>query len=392
MAGGYAMNIAQVFGQSADEEPPTGRRFEQRGRAGTAVCLSGGGYRAMLFHLGAFRRLNEIGALPHVAMFSGVSGGSIAAGVLGYHWRDLDFGADGVARSFDLVENALLNLAGRFIDLPAALGGVLLPNPVSARVAARYRRFLFGDATLQDLPKRPAFVFNAMSMQTGEGWQLSRARIGDYVAGFLDYPVLSLAEAVAASSAFPPFLSPAVLRFEPGQLVEPERPSPEYDPAFGEKAYLTDGGVYDNLGLEAAHPYRTLLVSNAVAKVRPKPGIRFNWAWQTARSWARTTDLLTRRSVRALINEFKRGERAGTVWSIGSHLDWFPAVPDVLECSPHRTEELARIKTALRPIPAPVRYSLVNWGYAVADVALRSHVLSDLPAPSGFPYPEHALG
>ena len=30
---------------------------------GIALCLSGGGYRAMVFHLGALWRLNELGLL-----------------------------------------------------------------------------------------------------------------------------------------------------------------------------------------------------------------------------------------------------------------------------------------------------------------------------------------
>jgi len=44
---------------------------------GIALCLSGGGYRAMLFHLGALWRLNEAGCLPKLARVSNVSGGSI---------------------------------------------------------------------------------------------------------------------------------------------------------------------------------------------------------------------------------------------------------------------------------------------------------------------------
>ena len=46
------------------------------------LCLSGGGYRAMLFHAGALRRLNEAGLLEKLDMVSSVSGGSIAAGLL----------------------------------------------------------------------------------------------------------------------------------------------------------------------------------------------------------------------------------------------------------------------------------------------------------------------
>src|SRR6266699_6318861 len=68
---------------------------------GLALCLSGGGYRAMLFHLGALWRLNELGYLPRLARISSVSGGSITAGVLGLHWSKLGFDATGVAKNFD---------------------------------------------------------------------------------------------------------------------------------------------------------------------------------------------------------------------------------------------------------------------------------------------------
>lgn len=50
--------------------------------SGIALCLSGGGYRAMLFHLGALWRLNEWGYLPQLNRISSVSGGSITAAVL----------------------------------------------------------------------------------------------------------------------------------------------------------------------------------------------------------------------------------------------------------------------------------------------------------------------
>jgi NTE family protein len=62
-------------------------------RAGAAQCLSGGGYRAALFHLGAVRRLNELGVLSQLATVSGVSGGSIVANLLAD--PELDFPAAG---------------------------------------------------------------------------------------------------------------------------------------------------------------------------------------------------------------------------------------------------------------------------------------------------------
>ena len=54
----------------------TGRRH------GVGLCLSGGGYRAALFHLGALRRLDRLGVLGQVRTVSAVSGGAIIANLL----------------------------------------------------------------------------------------------------------------------------------------------------------------------------------------------------------------------------------------------------------------------------------------------------------------------
>ena len=64
---------------------------------GIGLCLSGGGFRAMLFHLGCFVRLNELGLLPRLERVASVSGGSIAAGALAVAWPELEFDASGVA-------------------------------------------------------------------------------------------------------------------------------------------------------------------------------------------------------------------------------------------------------------------------------------------------------
>ena len=59
--------------------------------AGTALCLSGGGYRAMVFHIGALWRLYEAGLLKTTQRISSVSGGSITAGLPGWKWSKLSF-------------------------------------------------------------------------------------------------------------------------------------------------------------------------------------------------------------------------------------------------------------------------------------------------------------
>ena len=61
-----------------------------KGRSGLALCLSGGGFRASLFHLGAVRRLNELGILSKVTTISSVSGGSILSAHLATTLKPID--------------------------------------------------------------------------------------------------------------------------------------------------------------------------------------------------------------------------------------------------------------------------------------------------------------
>jgi hypothetical protein len=73
-----------------------------RGRTpGIALALSGGGFRATLFHLGALWRLNELGLLARLRIVTSVSGGSIAAAMLGHRWGALRFDGRGVAADFE---------------------------------------------------------------------------------------------------------------------------------------------------------------------------------------------------------------------------------------------------------------------------------------------------
>jgi hypothetical protein len=72
-------------------------------RPGIALAVSGGGYRATLFHLGTLWRLNEMAYLPMLTRITSVSGGSITSGVLGQRWNQLEFNELGVATNFEEV-------------------------------------------------------------------------------------------------------------------------------------------------------------------------------------------------------------------------------------------------------------------------------------------------
>src|SRR5213078_885208 len=145
-----------------------------------------------------------------------------------------------------------------------------------------YRSSLFGNATLQDLPsdnEGPRFVINATNVQSGALWRFSKPYMGDYKVGLVLNPAISLSLAVAASSAFPPVLSPVVLDLTASSFAS-DPSAPLQNRPFMSKVYLSDGGVYDNLGLETAFKrYRTLLVSDGGGKMTPQK--------KPARDWAR---------------------------------------------------------------------------------------------------------
>src|SRR5262245_6545886 len=111
---------------------------------GIALCLSGGGYRAMLFHLGALIRLNELAYLPKLARISSVSGGSITAGVLGLKWNRLAFNSSGVAQGLmPEVIDPIRAMASTTIDVKDVLLGFITPGTVAEKVAGSYQRYLF---------------------------------------------------------------------------------------------------------------------------------------------------------------------------------------------------------------------------------------------------------
>jgi NTE family protein len=59
---------------------------------------------------------------------------------------------------------------------------------------------------------------------------------------------------------------------------------------------------------------------------------------------------------------------------------------NALPCPITKTLELAELKTRLKRLDAVVQERLINWGYAICDVAMRRWVVATAPAPTGFPY------
>lgn len=362
---------------------------EEKVREGIALCVSGGGYRAMLFHLGTFWRLNHAGLLPELQRISSVSGGSITAGVLGYAWSSLTF-KEKVAQNFtEKVVAPIRKLAGETIDVGAVLKGILLPGTIGQKVRDAYEDYLFGHATLQDLPDSPRFVINATNVQTGSLWRFSKPYMADYRVGKVDDPDVLLAIAVAASSAFPPVLSPVELDLKPGQCMDMEGTDLHREP-YTIHVVLGDGGIYDNLGLETILRFETILVSDAGQKMGAEEDPSANWAGHTVRVLNIIDNQVRSLRKRQIIKAYEKGERKGAYWGIGTDIRDYTA-QNKFDCPIERTTELAHVPTRLKEIETQLQERLINWGFAVCDAALRTHVRPDINKPATLPYPASGI-
>lgn len=350
-------------------DAPGGRK-----REGTALCLSGGGYRAMVFHAGALRRLNELGHLRQLDFVSSVSGGSITAGILALAWKDLTFDAAGRATDFDrLVVDRVREMAEREVDRRSVLTGLALPRRrITDQVQAAYREHLFGDRTLQDLPDRPRFVFCATNLQSTALVRFSKRYVADYRLGMARDLAVPLATVVAASSAFPPYLSPVPLRI-PAGAWDPEVPQtlPE---GVRDPLVLTDGGVYDNLGLEPViKRCSRLLVSDGGGYVGHPARIPTDWLRHLQRVSGVVDNQVRSLRKRMLLEGYRRGDFTGTYWSIRSAVADF-GLPDPLPFPAARAKELAAVPTRLASMGA-AREDLLRWGEVICDTAMRRWVL-----------------
>src|SRR5690554_290073 len=255
--------------QSAAESAP-GRR------EGTALCLSGGGYRAALFHLGALLRLHETGWLGQVRLFSSVSGGSIVSAWLATRFmagrsgpgetfadwcQQIDFRAE-VVEPFRAFAGDDIRTWPVLSTLPY---NWFRPSHRVRKLEDAFARHL-GGATLPDLPADPAFVFCASDLTFGVNWEFSRQRVGDYMAGYLrEARSIRLARAVAASSSFPPVFGPVRFPARARDFSGGNYRGKDGD-ELRAQIDLTDGGIYDNLAMEPAlKHHRTVLVSDAGA-------------------------------------------------------------------------------------------------------------------------------
>lgn len=265
------------------------------------LALSGGGSRAMAFHLGCLRALNDLRLMDRVEVVSTVSGGSVigalyaanrdpfpafearvrghlARGFVRPAIRKVFTTTEGLRALYCLTLLVPTNLLLSAVSMAAGLLARVLP-PKKRRLwrldkmHAPFRRFasrttilrrvfeedVFEGLRLRDLPlDSPLLVVNAADLRTGSAFYFSQQSSGSWRLGELADKDITLAQAVTASAAYPALL-PALDEVMPFNKRDGTRRE--------ERVNLTDGGVYDNLGLAPLWPDRDPQISLNVMAV-----------------------------------------------------------------------------------------------------------------------------
>lgn len=261
------------------------------------IALSGGGFRASLFHIGVLARLAELDVLRHIEVLSCVSGGSIVGAHYYLEVRNLlqskpdpeitreDYIAIVARIEREFLAAVQKNLRARLFANPGPnLLSLVVPGYTrTKRLGTLYEKHIYHRVQdggpypryLEDLrvspagwdghfnpkldnwrrsAKVPILLLNATALNTGHNWQFSVSWMGEPPAAdsnsvdrneilrrmyYWEAPVkyrrrkLRLGHAVAASSCVPALFDPI-----------------EFSGLYPERTVrLVDGGVYDNQGI-----------------------------------------------------------------------------------------------------------------------------------------------
>ena len=294
------------------------------------IALSGGGVRAAVFHLGVLGRLAEDGLLEKITRISTVSGGSLVTGLIysiaGNKWPTSDFYLNKClvqTRHYltktDIQRQALFRGGSHPIDLIQR----------RANLIAKSIQDCWGiSVSLNDIPLDPRWILNATTYESGKNWRfMPQRRMGDYVVNYIANPNISLTDAMTASAAYPSLIGPLVLdtkdyswfKFEGQEQITTQ-------PQF-KKLHLWDGGVYDNLGVEALfkiqekHEYQDdynfLVVSDASNSIEIRKHSTLFWK-RAHRLMTAAMDQGRSLRSRTLINHFETHNNSGVYFKIGN--------------------------------------------------------------------------
>lgn len=369
-----------------------------------ALALSGGGFRASIFHLGVLKRLAELGWLQRVDVLSTVSGGSIIGAFAVIRWqRWLQAGGNGAAFDQVIAQPFLDQIQKRNFILEWLFKSPFWPlRKIIDRQFTRTQaavelinEWFFEGLACDQLPEQPLLVLNATSLQSIRSWRFTRGGLGDSRIGYSGWngQPIPLALAVCASASFPPVFPPLRIRRGHYTFSGPsygETPLPDFD-----FIPLTDGGVYDNSGMEALFKPTLLPGGTKVEKSQfllvSDGGAPANYDFRSSGLPAMTEGLLLYRAdqiareqvtavrTRWLMEQITTGKRQGLLVSLRSALDridtsqaakYCASVPSAHQVPLSLLPKLRAIRTSLDRFTAIECRALMYHAYLMTDCFL----------------------
>jgi NTE family protein len=340
------------------------------------LALSGGGFRATLFHLGAIRRLHELGILPKLTTVSSVSGGSILNGFLAS--RLANSLSQGISDFTSEVAVPVRQFCSLDIRRWPAVERLVPGIDNSLQLTHQYDEHLTDAKLLKDIPGTPNHVFCSTDLAYGVNWIFTKQRCGDYQVGYMSPPPdWKLSTAIAASSCFPPVFRPISLNLNPKELQGGKAiVGPLRDQCIKGLTF-TDGGVYDNLGLEPIWKNHEVVLSSDGGALFPVGGdIGFTWEIGRFISIPETQALAVRK--RWLIAGFMTGSLSGTYWGVGGSASDYGVQQGYSKELAQKY--IAAIRTDLDSFSEAEASILENHGYWLADAAIKTHASSLYPS------------
>jgi predicted acylesterase/phospholipase RssA len=345
------------------------------------LALSGGGFRATLFHLGVVRFLRDAGALRDVTDIASVSGGSILAAHLVLNWEHyngdderFDAAAEQIVKfvQFDVRNHIVRRLPFLYVVSALARRMPGRPRTVTANAILEryYARFLYGGRCLYELPEAPRLHILATNVSNGglsvfdrDGLSIQqRTETGAAKFERISGQMASIARIVCASSAFPGFFPPVAIRAADLGVREGQFPT----------EWFTDGGVYDNLGMRAFSwlKHQNLEFDQVLVSDAGKPfQVLTNAALGVMGQSIRATDILWDR-VGQLERENFSTQPGFLFIPITATVD---AESDPTTLHPVVQAEVQSIRTDLDRFTPTEINALVMHGYEVARKVYRGH-------------------
>jgi NTE family protein len=318
------------------------------------LALSGGGFRAAAFHLGVMRQLQALGLLDKLDLLSCVSGGSIAGGALVANWG-----------SPDTLDRLDTYLRTKSIAVASAIGGLFDPFETRlGKLANTYDRDLFSGITLSDLRNGPRIYFNATNLSTGNmfffvaGGGLPE-EIGEHELGVVSAPDFPVSQAVAASSAFPPVFGPLRLTTD----IYPPGANVEY-------VTLTDGGIYDNMGVNPLLRVARNRLDYMIVSDGGSPFVNDLQPTESGSIVLKAAFDIMMEQIRGL--EFDRMEHRHLAGK-GPRPLWFSIDSTNGERQPGDAERAASISTNLKKLSAEEMRVLTRHGGALLDARITTY-------------------